>query len=207
VPAALCSASVSNLVGVAITPLLVSILLPSSGGMSLGALGDVALQILLPFGLGQLLRPGIGRWLLRQPRLTAIVDRGSILLIVYAAFSAGVVAGIWRQLSLGSLAAVIAVDLLVLGLVIGATTLASRRLRFSTEDEIAIVFCGSKKSLASGLPMAGILYPGHALGMVVLPLMIFHQVQLFVCATLARRYAARGEGPRLDRMGPTPVTA
>jgi sodium/bile acid cotransporter 7 len=207
VPAALCSASVSNLVGVAITPLLVSILLPSSGGMSLGALGDVALQILLPFGLGQLLRPWISRWLLRQPRLTAIVDRGSILLIVYAAFSAGVVAGIWRQLSLGSLAAVIAVDLLVLGLVIGATTLASRRLRFSTEDEIAIVFCGSKKSLASGLPMAGILFPGHVLGMVILPLMIFHQVQLFVCATLARRYAARGEGPRLDPTDAAPVAA
>src|ERR1700760_3814118 len=117
------------------------------------------------------------------------LDRGSILLVVYAAFSAGMVAGVWTQLSLGSLALVAALDAATLALVLAATTLTSRWLKLSTEDEIAIVFCGSKKSMAGGIPMATILFPGHAVGLIVLPLMIFHPAQLFVCATLARRYA------------------
>lgn len=192
VPAALCSASVSNMLGVVLTPLLVSQLLSSaSGGLSIAAIEDIAAQILLPFVVGQLVRPWIGAWLHRHPHLTSAVDRGSVLIIVYAAFSAGMVAGIWGQLSVSYLTAVLLIDLAVLALVIGTTTFASRRLGFSTEDEIAIVFCGSKKSMAGGLPMAAILFPGHALGMIVLPIMIFHQAQLFVCATLARRYARR----------------
>ena len=125
--------------------------------------------------------------------LTTIVDRGSILVVVYAAFSAGMVAGIWSQLSLSSLAAVLALDLAILAVAIVATTVASRAFGFSREDEIAIVFCGSKKSMASGIPMAAILFPGHAIGLIVLPLMLFHQAQLFVCATLARRYAREHE--------------
>jgi solute carrier family 10 (sodium/bile acid cotransporter), member 7 len=192
VPAALCSASVSNMLGVVLTPLLVSQLLSSaSGGLSIAAIEDIAAQILLPFVVGQLVRPWIGAWLHRHPHLTSGVDRGSVLIIVYAAFSAGMVAGIWGQLSLSYLAAVLFIDVAVLALVIVTTTFASRRLGFSTEDEIAIVFCGSKKSMAGGIPMAAILFPGHALGMIVLPIMIFHQAQLFVCATLARRYAKR----------------
>jgi sodium/bile acid cotransporter 7 len=193
VAAALCSASLSNMAGVVVTPLLVSLLFPTRGDVSASTLSNVALQILLPFALGQIVRPWISKWLLRQRMITAVVDRGSILLIVYAAFSAGAVAGVWGQLSVGNLAAVLALDLVVLGLVIIATTFISRRLGFSKEDEIAIVFCGSKKSLASGIPMANILFAGHAAGLIVLPLMIFHQAQLFVCATLARRYASRRE--------------
>ncbi|MDR3511809.1 MAG: bile acid:sodium symporter [Caulobacteraceae bacterium] len=162
-------------------------------GLSASALTDIAAQIVLPFALGQAVRPWIGGWLLRHPAVTAVVDRGSILLIVYAAFSAGMAAGVWKALSPIDLAAVLALDLTMPGLVIVATTFASRRLGFSKEDEIAIVFCGSKKSMAGGIPMANILFPGHAVGLIVLPLMIFHQAQLFVCATLARRYARRGE--------------
>lgn len=194
VPAALCSASVSNLLGVVITPLLVSLLLPgTSVGFSAQALRDIGMQILLPFIVGQMARPFIGEWLLRHRTLTSVADRGSVLLVVYAAFSAGMAAGIWSRLSLADLGVVLAVDLLVLGLVVVATTWSARALRFSTEDEIAIVFCGSKKSMAGGIPMATILFPGHAVGMIVLPLMLFHQAQLFLCATLARRYAARGQ--------------
>jgi sodium/bile acid cotransporter 7 len=193
VPAALCSASVSNLLGVVLTPLLVSQLLPAaSGGLSVAAFEEIAAQILLPFVVGQLLRPWIGAWLQRHPLLTSAVDRGSVLVIVYAAFSAGMVAGIWKQLSIETLGAVLAIDLMILTTIIAVTTLASRWLAFSTEDEIAIVFCGSKKSMAGGLPMAAILFPGHALGLIVLPIMLFHQAQLFVCAMLARRYAQRG---------------
>lgn len=196
VPAALCSASVSNVLGVVLTPVFVSLLLSSAGGgISMAAFEEIAAQIIVPFAVGQLVRPWVGAWLQRHARLTSTVDRGSVLMIVYAAFSAGMIEGIWSQLSPASLAAVLGIDLAVLTVVIVTTTLASRWLGFTKEDEIAIVFCGSKKSMASGIPMAAILFPGHALGLIVLPIMLFHQAQLFVCAVLARRYAGRAIAP------------
>lgn len=196
VPAALCSASVSNLAGVVITPVLATLVLSANtGGMSLDAVRDIALQILLPFVVGQCARPLIGDWLSRQKTLTMLFDRGSILLVVYSAFSAGVVAGIWSKVTPQSLALVIALDLVILGVVLIFTTLVSRAGRFTTEDEIAIVFCGSKKSMASGLPMANIIFPASTVGLIVLPLMLFHQMQLMVCAALARRYSQRHDEP------------
>jgi sodium/bile acid cotransporter 7 len=192
VPAALCSASVSNLFGMVVTPALVALLLSSHGaGFSFKALQDIALQLLAPFAAGQVLRPWIGEWIVGHKRTTSVVDRGSILLVVYAAFSEGMVAGIWSQVGWGSLALVLILDVAMLTAVLVITTFASRRLGFSKEDEIAIVFCGSKKSLAAGIPMANILFSGQAVGLIVLPLMLFHQAQLFACAPLAQRYAKR----------------
>lgn len=194
VPAALCSASVSNLFGMVMTPLLVMLLLGSKGGgFSTKAVEDIALQLLLPFLVGQVLRPLIGAFLLRHKAVMSLVDRGSILLVVYAAFSEGMVAGIWSQVTLRDLGLVILLDIVLLALVLVTTTALSRRFGFSKEDEIAIVFCGSKKSMASGIPMANILFTGQAMGLIVLPLMLFHQAQLFACATLAQRYARRPE--------------
>lgn len=194
VPAAICCASVSNLAGVVVTPVLATMFLSAqSGGLSLDAVRDIALQILLPFVLGQVARPIVGDWFTRQKTLTMLVDRGSILLVVYSAFSAGVVAGIWSQVTPQSLALVVILDLVMLAIVLVFTTAASRLLRFSVEDEIAIVFCGSKKSMASGLPMANIIFPAATVGLIVLPLMLFHQMQLMVCAALARRYSRRPE--------------
>ncbi|MDT2024088.1 bile acid:sodium symporter family protein [Methylocella sp. CPCC 101449] len=192
VPAALCSASVSNLFGMVVTPLLVMLLLDSKGvGFSTKALESIAVQLLLPFLAGQLLRPFIGAFLQRHKTVTSLVDRGSILLVVYDAFSEGMVAGIWSKVTANDLILIVVLDVVLLGLVLAITTIVSRRLGFSKEDEIAIVFCGSKKSMASGIPMANILFPGQALGLIVLPLMLFHQAQLFACATLAQRYARR----------------
>ena len=205
VAAALCSASVSNLVGVAVTPLLVGVLLSSAGGgISLDGFRSIAIQILVPFAAGQAVRPLIGGWLLRHKLLTSIVDRGSILLVVYSAFSAGMVAHVWAGVSPMDLAIVVGIDFVLLGAVLVSTTLASRRLGFDKEDQIAIVFCGSKKSMASGIPMAAILFPAHSISLIVLPLMLFHQIQLFVCATMARRYARRSEA---DKRFPAPQAA
>ncbi|MDH7796589.1 MULTISPECIES: bile acid:sodium symporter family protein [unclassified Beijerinckia] len=192
VPAALCSASVSNLFGMVVTPLLVMLLLDSKGvGFSTKALESIAVQLLLPFLAGQVLRPFIGAFLQRHKTLTSLVDRGSILLVVYDAFSEGMVAGIWSKVTANDLILIVVLDVVLLAAVLAITTIVSRRLGFSKEDEIAIVFCGSKKSMASGIPMANILFPGQALGLIVLPLMLFHQAQLFACATLAQRYARR----------------
>ncbi|WP_439817533.1 bile acid:sodium symporter family protein [Zavarzinia sp. CC-PAN008] len=192
VPAALCAASLSNLAGILVTPVLCALLIGGHGdGFSLDALGRISLQLLLPFVLGQLARPWIGAFVTRHKKVLSYVDRGSILLVVYAAFSAGVVAGIWSQVGLGSLLLVMVLDVVLLALVLVTSTLVARMGGFNKEDEVAIVFCGSKKSLAAGIPMANVLFPAAAVGSVVLPLMLFHQIQLFACAVIARRYAAR----------------
>jgi sodium/bile acid cotransporter 7 len=197
VAAAICSASFSNLIGIVLTPLLVTVFLFTGGGFSLGALRDIALQLLAPFVAGQLLRRWIGGFLARHRKVLGYVDRGSILLVVYAAFSEGFVAGIWARLSPSSLAVLLVVNALLLAAVMLVTTLAARRWGFSAADEIAIVFCGSKKSLASGLPMGTVLFPAATVGLAVLPLMLFHQLQLMVCAWLARRYGARADAVAL----------
>ncbi|HTI21901.1 MAG TPA: bile acid:sodium symporter family protein [Kutzneria sp.] len=198
VAAAICSASFSNLIGIVLTPLLVTLFLfTGTGGISLGAIRDITVQLLAPFLAGQLLRRWIGGFLTRHKKILGYVDRGSILLVVYAAFSEGVVAGIWGRLSWLSLAVLLVVNMALLAVVMVVTTVAARRLRFATEDEIAIVFCGSKKSLASGLPMGTVLFPAATVGLAVLPLMLFHQLQLMVCAWLARRYGSRKEAVAL----------
>jgi sodium/bile acid cotransporter 7 len=191
VAAAICSASFSNLIGILITPLLVaSFLATKLGGLSLGSLQDIVLQLMAPFLAGQLLRRWLGGFVTQHKKVLGLVDKGSILLVVYTAFSEGVVAGIWHQLSLTSLLLLIATNAALLGAVLGITTVLARELNFDKADEITIVFCGSKKSLASGIPMATVLFPAQTLGLVVLPLMLFHQMQLMTCAWLARRYAA-----------------
>ena len=189
VPAALCAATASNLLGMGLTPLLAGLLLGAQGNVSIHGAGDIVLQLLLPFAAGQLSRPLTADWALRNKALLSLVDRGSILLVVYTAFSEGVTQGIWHQLSLGDLGRLLGVDVALLAVVLCITTYGSRLLGFSRPDEVTIVFCGSKKSLASGLPMATVLLAGRSVGLIVLPLMLFHQIQLMVCAALAKRYA------------------
>jgi sodium/bile acid cotransporter 7 len=191
VAAAVCSASASNFLGIFLTPLLVSVLVArgAAAGSALDSILAIVKQLLLPFIAGQLLRPWIGAWVDRHKPMLKIVDQGSILLVVYAAFSEAVNEGLWRQLSLPTLLGVVALAGLILALALTISTIASRRLGFSREDRITIVFCGSKKSLASGVPMAKVLFASGSLGMIILPLMLFHQIQLMVCAVLAQRWA------------------
>ena len=192
VAAAVCSASLSNLIGIFLTPALVALLMNLKGGVSPRAVLDIVLQLLLPFLAGHLLRPWIGGFVSRHRAALGFVDRGSILLVVYLAFSEAVAQGLWRVLGLGDLVKLLIICALLLAVVLGVTVIVARRLGFNRADEIVIVFCGSKKSLASGVPMAGVLFPLAQVGMIVLPLMLFHQIQLMVCAALARRYAANG---------------
>jgi sodium/bile acid cotransporter 7 len=189
VPAALCAATASNLLGMLLTPLLAGLLLSAQGGFSIQGVGDILMQLMLPFAAGQLARPLIGDWAFRNKTLLGLVDRGSILLVVYTAFSEGVTQGIWHQLGMADLGRLMAIDAALLAAVLAITTYGSRLLGFSMADEVTIVFCGSKKSLASGLPMATVLLAGQSVGLIVLPLMLFHQIQLMVCAWLAKRYA------------------
>jgi solute carrier family 10 (sodium/bile acid cotransporter), member 7 len=191
VAAAVTSASLSNVLGMFVTPLLVAVLLGAHGhAISFGAMQAIFLQLLAPFIAGQLLRPWVGGWVHRRKRLLTFTDRGTIALLVYLAFSAAVVGGVWTRVSAAQLAIVLAACVGILAAVMAASTLGARRLGFDREDEIAIVFCGSKKTI-TGVAIAGILFAPAVAGVIVLPLMIFHQLQLMVCAVLAQRYARR----------------
>lgn len=194
VAATVASATASNLLGIALTPLLAALLMHTQGGgLSLHSLQSIIVQLLVPFVAGQVLRQWIGGWVAKQGKLLSYVDRGSILLVVYSAFSEAVVGGIWSKVSALDLFRLLILCAVLLGLVLLATVTAARAFRFDKADEITIVFCGSKKSLASGVPMAGVLFPGATLGLVLLPIMLFHQIQLMACAVIAQNYARRGE--------------
>jgi sodium/bile acid cotransporter 7 len=190
VAAAICAATLSNIIGMVVTPLLVGVMFARhSGGFSLDGQLAIFTQLLAPFILGQLVQPWIGDFMRKRKAALAIVDRGAILMVVYAAFSEAVIGGIWQTLSLSDFVIMIVTDMVLLAIVLALTTYGSRLLGFSREDEITIVFCGSKKSLASGLPMANVIFAGENIGSLVLPLIFFHQIQLMVCAFIARHYA------------------
>ncbi|MCF6783564.1 bile acid:sodium symporter family protein [Stutzerimonas stutzeri] len=195
IPAAICSAAASSLLGIFLTPVLVMLLLGVEGeaGSTLDSIGKIVLQLLVPFIAGQIARRWIGAWVTRNKGWLKFVDQGSILLVVYTAFSDAVVEGLWHLIPLSRLLALTLVCCALLALVLWLTHFLARRLGFNLEDRITILFAGSKKSLATGVPMAQVLFASSAVGMIILPLMIFHQIQLMVCAVLAQRYAQREE--------------
>jgi len=157
--------------------------------------GKIVLQLLVPFVAGQFARRWIGAWVTRNKGWLTTVDQGSILLVVYTAFSDAVVEGLWQLIPLSRLLALTLVCCLLLAIVLWATHFLGKRLGFNLEDRITILFAASKKSMATGVPMAQVLFATSAVGTIILPLMIFHQIQLMVCAVLAQRYAQREEEP------------
>ena len=195
IPAAICSAATSSLIGIFLTPLLVMLLLGAEvqGASTTDAISKIVVQLLLPFIAGQVARIWIGEWVARNKSWLKYVDQGSILLVVYGAFSNAVVEGIWQQVPLAQLAGLGFACALLLALALVITNFVGRRLGFSTADRITILFAGSKKSLATGVPMAQVLFAGGTIGVMILPLMLFHQIQLMVCAVLAQRYAEKTE--------------
>jgi sodium/bile acid cotransporter 7 len=193
-PGAIFNATISGLVGMVVTPLLMSAVMAHSGhSISLGAaIADVMWQLMAPFAAGQLLRRPLHAWLQRTKKALSLLDRGVIVLIVHASFCDSQQAGVWSGYPLPSLLLLLLMTAALLALVLGFTTWLARRLGFTTEDEIAAVFCGSKKSLANGMPMANAMFAGApGMGIFVLPMIVYHQLQLLVCSVLAQRYASR----------------
>jgi len=189
VAAAVCAASASSVLGIFLSPVLVGVVMHVQGASgNFHDVGRIMLQLLLPFVAGHLMRPWIGNFVAKHKKMIGKTDQTSILLVVYTAFSEAVTHGIWNQVGMSALVFIVVVSLVLLAIVIGVNIVVARRLGFNKADEITIVFCGSKKSLANGIPMANILFPAATVGIMVLPLMIFHQIQLIICAIMAKRY-------------------
>ncbi|MDO4761693.1 MAG: bile acid:sodium symporter family protein [Corynebacterium sp.] len=191
VAGAIVAASASNLAGVFLTPLLVMLFMRADQGVRIdaGVFVDIAVQLLLPFIVGQFCRPLVGSF--AALKATKIVDRGSIAMVVYSAFSAGMVAGVWSKVRLVDVAFLCILSVVVVAFMLWLSFVVAKRLGFDDADRKAIQFCGSKKSLATGLPMAAVIFGGANVGMLILPLMIFHQIQLMMCSALASAYARR----------------
>lgn len=188
VPAAICAGTYSSLLGMVATPLLAAWLVGGHAALGADGLVGIGSQLLAPFVAGQLLRRWIGGFLTRHRRILGFVDRGSVLLVVYSAFSQGMTENIWGQVTPPRLLALLGVEAALLALMLTFTWYGADRLGFARADRVVAVFAGSNKSLAAGLPMASVLFGSHA-SLAVLPLMLFHQMQLIVCAFLSRRWA------------------
>jgi sodium/bile acid cotransporter 7 len=191
VPVALFNATLSSLIGVVLTPAWLSLGLGASG-QSL-PLWPVVLELLrwlvLPLVVGQLLRPWLGAWATRQRARINVVDRLTILLIVYTSFCDFVLGGAWSRAG-ASVAVIAGLCALLLALALVTTWLGGRLLGFGMGDRIAALFCGSKKSLAAGVPMARVIFgAGPSLALLLLPIMLYHSLQLVVGGWLAARLA------------------
>lgn len=187
VAASICAASFSNMLGVVLTPLLVIGVMGGQAAFSLDSAEKLIVQLLLPFILGQFCHKRLGGFLAEHKQGLTYLDRGGIMLVVYSAFSAGMREHMWSHVTVWQVVALLLICAVLLAVVMVGSYVTARRLGFSRADEVAIVFCGSKKSMASGLPMATVLFPS-GVGLLVLPLMMFHQLQLIVCAQVARQW-------------------
>ncbi|TPW33681.1 bile acid:sodium symporter family protein [Oecophyllibacter saccharovorans] len=195
VPAAICAATASNILGIFLTPLLTGLLLGPAvsgtghGGTSaLSTILAVARELLVPFIAGQCVQRWVGPVVARHKFLLSLTDRGSIIVMVYAAFSSAVLQGLWHRIPPLDFLTVTGVCFVLLVILLLLTVLLARLLGDDRADTIVLQFCGSKKSLATGVPMASVIFPAGA-GIIVVPLMIYHQLQLFICTLLARHYA------------------
>jgi len=195
IPAAIFNASISSLIGVFITPLWMSFLLTSTTGHYdlTGVIGKLALQVILPVILGLLLNQRLGWFAARHKAALRYFDQFTILLIVYTAFCESFALHSFEKISIDDLLWLAALMLGLFFLVFGLITFLSRFLNFNREDRITALFCGSKKSLIQGSVMANVLFPVSVAGVALLPIMIYHALQLIVASIIAQAMARQLE--------------
>ena len=192
VAGALFNATFSSLLGVFLTPFWVAFVLKASGvRQPLGpVILDLMLWLVLPLVIGQLSRPIFARWVTKNKSRINIADRATILVLVYTSFCDSFKNGVWVDNGWSTLVLVTVISTILFTVVMILMGFSSRALGFSREDQIAAMFCGSKKTLASGVPMAGLIFGAHpGIGLILLPIMIYHPLQLVICGALAQRWS------------------
>lgn len=196
VAGALFNATLSSLLGVFLTPLWIALLLKTGGHSQplVPVILDLVRWLVLPLVAGQLCRPWLGDWAGRNKPLINLADRGTILLLVYTSFCDSFKGGIWVGHGAGLIWLVFAGALALFALVMVIMARVAMALKFSREDRITAMFCGSKKTLATGVPMAKLIFGAHpGLGLILLPIMIYHPLQLVISGVLAQRWAKQNQ--------------
>jgi len=200
VPAAVFNATFSSVIGVFLTPLWIAWVMKTSGApLPLGGVVlDLVIWLILPLIAGHLLRPWLARPVHQHKKFVHLLDRGVILLLVYTSFCESFASGTWEGRGAGILLVILGISAVLFFVVMALLNGICRVCRFPVEDRITAIFCGSKKSMASGVPMAQIMFAGHpGLSLILLPIIIYHAFQLVVCAWLAKRWGER-DGHRGD---------
>jgi solute carrier family 10 (sodium/bile acid cotransporter), member 7 len=192
VAGAVFNATLSSLIGIFLTPLWIAYVLNARGNSL--EVGPVILDLLrwlvLPLAVGQACRPLLGSWVGRHKARISLVDRATILLLVYTSFCDSFKEGVWSRVTAPQLWLMLGIAAGLFALVMTTVGFAANALKFSRADRIAAMFCGSKKTLASGVPMAKLIFGAHpALGLILLPIMIYHPLQLVICGVLAQRWS------------------
>ncbi|MBI5690610.1 MAG: bile acid:sodium symporter [Verrucomicrobia bacterium] len=192
VAGAVFNATLSSLLGIVATPLWVALVTQTTGEVR--PIGPVIVDLLrwlvLPLGIGQVLRPWLGTWAGRHKGGISVVDRLTILMLVYTSFCDSFKDDLWTRHGLAPVLLVSGLCVALFALVLAITSWLARALGLPREDRIAAIFCGSKKTLASGVPMAKLIFGAHpGLGMILLPIMIYHPLQLLVGGVLAQRWS------------------
>ena len=193
VAGAIVAATVSNVAGMFITPLFVLWFMGATGSVGTDSLISILTLLLLPFIIGQVIQRWVGDWLREHKKITTIWDRVTILIIVFVAVVTATAAGVWDNVSVWTIVLVGVVSAIFVVIMLLVTWYGGKALGLSTDDKIALLMCGSKKSMATGLPMASVLFAPAVAGVIAVPLIIFHQLQLMICAWLAKVLAARAE--------------
>ncbi len=194
VPAAVFNASLSSLLGVFVTPLLMSWYMKRNGidMPLLPVIFKVVMLVLVPIVLGQIARHWLGDWAQRNAFWVKLADRSTILAIVYNSFCDSVAAGVWSANDLAVVLEIAVASVLLFLLVYLVMNGVCAIMGFNIRDRIACQFCGSKKSLATGVPLAPVMFGQNAaIGLIVAPIMVFHFLQLVIVSVLAARFAKR----------------
>ena len=194
VPAAVFNATLSSLLGVFITPLWISWILKTGGhDTQLGkVILDLVTWLIFPLILGQLSRPWLADWAKRNKKIIHVADRGTILLIIYTSFCDSIARGVWSGQGTRTVVTAVIGSIVLFWVLFLIIEAVCKFLKFNTEDRIAAAFCGSKKTIASGVPMAQLIFGADPhIGLILLPLMIYHPLQLVICGVLAGRWAKR----------------
>jgi sodium/bile acid cotransporter 7 len=188
---AVIAAAVLNIVGVFVSAPLFATLAGAAGGeIGVDAIGRIALILILPFAIGQVLQVRLRDWIARRRSKVVLIDRGVIAMAVYVAVSGSVEQNVWARLDGASWALLaVALTLFLLFGHVGAW-IASAATRLPRPDRIAFMFAGGQKSVAIGVPLGAILFPPEVAGLVLVPLLIYHLAQLVIAAPLATRLAA-----------------
>ncbi len=202
VAASVIASAASNLLGVVLTPLLFALIAGGAvGGVSLAAVGKVALLLLLPFALGQAVRGRVLPVVARHAKAAGMLDKLTIILAVYVAFAHAARDGLWARIGaevLGGLALVVAI---VLGAAFAGAWALGAMLKLNPEDRATLLFASSHKSLATGAPMAAILLPPAVAGAAILPLLLYHQLQLMLSAWIATWLAGQAAQTTIEQDG------
>ena len=181
IAASVCAATISTIAGVVLTPLLALLFLGQGGQINASGLVDVFVQIVVPFALGQLVEPKVGNYVRRHRMVLRQYDQAVIWLIVFAAMSLHV----WTAVKAWQIGLMLVAIVVELALTLACTWYLGKPLKFAYGDRVSLLMCGSKKSLTTGLPLAGAMFSPAMAATVAVPMICFHQLQLLICSALA----------------------